>query len=849
MPIRLLLAALLVLPVLASAQSVTVEIDLTERDLAGATVGLRGDTAPLAWDRSFPMEDPDGDGVYSATLAFDEGTGTVGYKAVIQPASGDPQWEPGGNRLLFPGRMESDRRAFGGAQTDLPTLTVSVAQLSEDLAILQEGMQALHPGLFLHNTEAELGALLADLQRGARQLAGRYGEAIPMSAAYLPISRAVASIRDGHTQVSMFNQSTYTEAALYTASDRAPFAFRLIGGRMVVTGDATPDRMLPPGTEVLSLDGRSVDDIVAAFMPYASADGSNDAKRVDLLQVNGLSRVAERFDVLYSLLYQPEGDLALEVRLPDGTEQTMRVPRMNQIERRDLLWARDETLPRDYDDLLSFEMLDSETAYLRIGAFTTFNMSLDYGEWLTEAFREFNERGAQRLVVDLRGNGGGMDDAAALLFAHLLREPTEVSFWQGVTAYDVVPENLRPHIRSWSDDFYDISADVTSNGDGTFSLRQRAPVTVAPAPDAFEGDVAVLVDAGPSSATFYLADRIQQTGAATLVGQTTGGSLKGLNGGQMVFLTLPNTGIAVDIPLYGSRPTSPGPDRGVIPDVVVEPDADAVIAGRDPELEAALAFLSGDLANDGPPALATPENPVDQLLGAWLVDLRPTPDSEVYTQTISLFASETQAFAGSFYGSPLESAHLNDDWSDVRIAFTTSDGSGTYHHSATLRGGRMHGTTHAPSRDLLSVWTAVRPLPLQNLAGDWAGTLTYTDYQDDTSRVTLTTSAEAEAVRGGIQITVSFVEPDGSSGGMGATTILDGGASITYNGESWQEISRTVTDEGFRLVIQREGDDNDRPATIRHTITLDGDVMTDRKQVRYNGTDAFFERNEFRFTR
>ncbi|MEO1077800.1 MAG: peptidase S41, partial [Bacteroidota bacterium] len=96
---------------------------------------------------------------------------------------------------------------------------------------------------------------------------------------------------------------------------------------------------------------------------------------------------------------------------------------------------------------------------------------------------------------------------------------------------------------------------------------------------------------GPSSATFYLADMIQQTGAAPLVGQTTGGSLKGLNGGQMVFLTLPHTGFAVDVPLYGSRPVTPGPDRGIVPDVLVEPDADAVVAGRDPELEAALSLL------------------------------------------------------------------------------------------------------------------------------------------------------------------------------------------------------------------------------------------------------------------
>ena len=215
------------------------------------------------------------------------------------------------------------------------------------------------------------------------------------------------------------------------------------------------------------------------------------------------------------------------------------------------------------------------------------------------ASRYIRERGAERLVVDLRGNGGGMNAAAVLLYTHLITAPLDVMLWKSMTVYQSVPPGLRPHLRSWSDDFYDLGDSVTPNGDGTFALAPRSPVTVSPAPDAFDGKVAVLIDAGPSSATFYLADTIQQAGAAPLVGQTTGGSLKGLNGGQMVFLTLPHTGFAVDVPLYGSRPGTPGPDRGVAPDVLVEPNVDAIVARRDPELEAALALLGGCTGGEG----------------------------------------------------------------------------------------------------------------------------------------------------------------------------------------------------------------------------------------------------------
>ncbi|MEM8558341.1 MAG: S41 family peptidase [Bacteroidota bacterium] len=604
MPRSLLCGALAVVTTLLTAatyaQPVTIALDLADRDLTATTVGVRGDTAPLSWDASIFLTDPDGDGVYTAAVAFPEGTKRVAYKGVLEPETGEAEWEPGSNRLLLPGQMTEDRRAFGAAQTGLPVVTITPGQLAEDLAVLRDGMTTLHPGLRLHNTDADLAAAANRLAASARDLAATYGDAIPVTEAYLPIAQAVAAIRDGHTQVSMYNQSSYTEAVLYDRADRVPFTFRLVAddarARMLVTGDATAERVLPAGTEILTLDGRPVADVITALMPYASADGSNDAKRIDLLQVQDLLAPAERFDVVYSQHFAPEGDLALTVRMPGfaetDTEQALTIARMTADARRDTLWARDPDLPRSRDDLLRYEFLDDGTAYLRIGSFSTFNMTLDYEAWLTGAFQAFRERGTERLIIDLRGNGGGMDDAAALLFAHLISAPVEVPQWRGHTAYQTIPEALRPHLRSWSNDFYDLGESVTPQADGTFALPPRPSVTVSPAPDAFSGKVAVLIDAGPSSATFYLANTIQQTGAAPLVGQTTGGSLKGLNGGQMVFLTLPHTGFAVDVPLYGSRPLMPGPDRGVVPDVVVAPDVAALAAGRDPELEAALALLA-----------------------------------------------------------------------------------------------------------------------------------------------------------------------------------------------------------------------------------------------------------------
>ncbi|MEM1423617.1 MAG: S41 family peptidase [Planctomycetota bacterium] len=593
--LRLIPAVLsLLVPIaIASAQPVTVEITVpSDADVGAISVGLRGDTAPLAWDRSVFLADPDRDGTYTGVIDFPAGTRVVAYKAVIEREGADPLWEDGPNRMLLPGQMAADRRGFNDAQTDVLLRTLTPDELRTDLGVMLRALDALHPGLTLHNTPDEWDAITERAATRIDALGSRFDGEIPITDAYLLFSRLASAIRDGHTRVSMFNQGPYVENAFYTRADRVPFAFRLRDGRMVVTADATREDVLPAGPEVDALDGVPVREILGRMLPYTSADGGNDAKRYKELEVRGMPAPAERFDVLYTMLFEPEGELALNVRTPDGMEMLFGTPRITADTRRARLVERDPTHPRTKGDLLQRRTLPDGTAYVRIGSFATFNMDVDYHAWLRETFASINVSGTERLIVDLRDNAGGMDDAAGALLAHLIAEPVRLPLWNGVTAYDRVPDDVRPHVSSWDPSFYDISETVEPDGTGGFRTPARPPLSIAPAPDAFRGRAAVIVDATASSATFYLAQHIRRCGAAVLVGQETGGSLKGLNAGQMAFLTLPKSGVVVDVPLYGARPSVPGPDRGVVPDVVVPQDAGALIAGRDAEIEAAIAALT-----------------------------------------------------------------------------------------------------------------------------------------------------------------------------------------------------------------------------------------------------------------
>ena len=62
---------------------------------------------------------------------------------------------------------------------------------------------------------------------------------------------------------------------------------------------------------------------------------------------------------------------------------------------------------------------------------------------------------------------------------------------------------------------------------------------------------------------------MQREKLATIIGETTGGNRRGINGGCFYFFRLPETGLEVDLPLIGTFPLTRQPDAGIVPDIVV----------------------------------------------------------------------------------------------------------------------------------------------------------------------------------------------------------------------------------------------------------------------------------------
>lgn len=187
--------------------------------------------------------------------------------------------------------------------------------------------------------------------------------------------------------------------------------------------------------------------------------------------------------------------------------------------------------------------LADDIGYLRFNIWVTPQMSK-----IREAIREFGS--AKGIVIDLRGNPGGIGGMATG-FAGLLTK-----------------------------DQFSL---------GTMKTRETVMNFISyPQENPFLGKIAILTDHGTGSTSEVFAAGMQESGRAKIIGSTSAGAVL-----PSVFDTLPTGAIfQYAISDYRSPRNILIEGRGVFPDTQVNQTRKALLAGRDPQLEAAVEYIS-----------------------------------------------------------------------------------------------------------------------------------------------------------------------------------------------------------------------------------------------------------------
>lgn len=461
--------------------------------------------------------------------------------------------------------------------------TISSEALRVDLKVLKEALTTIHAGLYRYQSQAEL-------EKGFKDLEGRFSKGATQAEVFLALSEFTAKIKCGHTFPSFWNNPIQTQRNLFTAQDRLPINFRWMEGKMVVTRNDSSNPSIQRGELITEINGVKTEVVLARLLKLVKGDGSNDAKRIVELELQDLKEW-EAFDIYYGLAFKPTNVYSLTIESLDGKVRKEQVEAIDYKQRRKNRAEHSAPVQKDGPEW-QFTWVRPDTAKFSMPTWALYNSKWDWKLWLHDRFVELKEKGAKNILLDVRGNAGG-NECGDEFMRYLV--PSKVSFPSGKTfvRYQKIPSTLALYVSTWDRAFYDWSFQsknavaVQELNSQAFQIRDEDSVNaerggvIEPLEPRFAGKVFVLVDAECSSATFQFAQQVRNYKVGTLVGQPTGGNCRGINGGAIFFTTLPNSQVEIDLPIIAYLPATAQPDAGLTPDVTIRDTRNDIVEGRD----------------------------------------------------------------------------------------------------------------------------------------------------------------------------------------------------------------------------------------------------------------------------
>ncbi len=452
-------------------------------------------------------------------------------------------------------------------------------------------MEEAHPGLYRYHSRDSIASWF----NAAEALLTH-----PMTE--LQFRRAVEPVVDrigcGHTDL-------YGSKELAKYRKKHPFRpfpvdVFVLDDKLYVRQNRSTDTTVRRGSEILAVNGRPTAVLLKQFYQYISSDGYNQTFKPYVLNT-GL------FNTYYTLAFGIDST-AQRLTMRDSTgavrTYTFRTRpdiirlRADSVEKR-IIPASKPRKPKprateqkeDEQRTLTFPDRDSSVAVLKVSSFTGGGQR----SFFRQSFRAIaNRKTIANLVVDVRGNLGGSSGSASKLVSYLIDKPFQ--------AYTQVDANVRQvsfnrHLgwkfwRFWIRNFF-----TYHTPEGTFRrrgvTRQIKPTTK----NGFRGHVYVLTNGGTFSAASICTSLLKHNAAdrVTVVGRETGGGEYGCNAFTSPYMTLPETGVQLRLPLYKIVLAIPGTDRGrgVMPDVPVAYTVSAILSAQDLDIEKVYELVSG----------------------------------------------------------------------------------------------------------------------------------------------------------------------------------------------------------------------------------------------------------------
>lgn len=337
---------------------------------------------------------------------------------------------------------------------------------------------------------------------------------------YKLITPLIVSLGDGHTRVDNWFIGNYMQANNIKG---IPLKVEVRDGKLYIIEELN-DNNIKPGSELLKVNGIDSNIIIDNLLQYISGESTQYKECV-------LERI---FSYMFWLHYEIEDDFKIEYM--DNSNVIKKT-----VEGIDII----ETLnSQNHAYEHNYEIID-DVCYLDFNKFREFDK---FKKLLKEMFGEIKEQNLNKLIIDLRGNGGGSSNLGDHLFSYIYDKP----FRQFSKYYIKVSQQTY----------------INSLGFNIGDIRTVEPEFEKPINSdlSYSGKVILLIDRYTFSSAADCSALIKDYSAGIIIGEETGGFASCF--GDVYRYELPNTKLSVGTSFkYFIRPNGLEDNIGVTPDI------------------------------------------------------------------------------------------------------------------------------------------------------------------------------------------------------------------------------------------------------------------------------------------
>jgi len=465
-------------------------------------------------------------------------------------------------------------------------------ELKKDVDFAYKKLKELHPKLFWYISEKELSHQFDSLKTTIT-------DSLSPVDFYFKIQPVIANVKEGHLAVRI-PARRYSKKEIKGMKDKKPlftrFEYYIENEKLYVSANKDSLDGVLPGTEVLSVNGVSVDSYMKKYRKLISSDGVNTTFYPYYLK--------DSFWGLYSAENGFLDSANVEMKYQD-TIKTVHLSRKSKSEEdkakeKENKKRSTEKRTNDYVAATdsynrSFKYLDKDStiAYIKVKSFSKSFSKRFY----KETFQKIKDKKPSYLVIDVRENYGGSLSEINDLYSYIAKEPFTLIKKPELTSkssplktnYFKKSNPVAFTIKTVMYPFYFFrQAFIAKKGDdGKIYYKTRESKVTKPKENAFNGKVYVLINGGSFSASSIITSKIKNDQIAVLVGEETGGANDGTVAGIYSYQVLPNSKLQLPIGLMLVEPNInfTNTKKGVVPNVEMLNSLDDVLEKKDVQIE------------------------------------------------------------------------------------------------------------------------------------------------------------------------------------------------------------------------------------------------------------------------